>query len=47
MGLILGGGTQAFCPNAAGCNVLTWDPSLTAEENFANSRTITLPDSLS
>lgn len=36
--MVMGGGTQAFCGNDDGCTLLTWDPSLSLDENLMNAR---------
>ena len=36
--MVFGGGTQAFCGNDNGCPVLTWDPSVSRQDNLANMK---------
>ena len=38
---VLGGGTQAFCGNDD-CNVLTWNPTKSADENLLNANFVDL-----
>lgn len=37
MGVVLGGGTQAFCSGGDDCPVFAWNPSRSAEENLAEA----------
>ena len=39
--MVFGGGTQAFCGNDD-CTLVCWDPSLSAEQNFADAGVIDL-----
>lgn len=40
--LVLGGGTQVFCGNDD-CTLLTWNPSLSVDDNLMDSKVIHLP----
>lgn len=41
--LYLFGGDQAWC-GTPGCRAITWDPTVTAEENLANAHYVNLSE---
>jgi hypothetical protein len=41
--MVLGGGTQAFCGNTDGCDLLFWNPSRSLAENLMDAGVIQFP----
>lgn len=41
--MILPGGTQAFCGNVDGCDLLTWNPSVSLDDNLTSAGFVQLP----
>jgi len=42
--MVMGGGTQALCGNGEGCPVMTWDPSVSREENLLNMQPVQITE---